>query len=174
MIAGCLLVWAFTLSADIIHPEQTITQDGDVFTLTDVVTFTGSDRTVQWFENVQWVHTFEFVPTNPDILSADLTLALEDDSGWDIWETARLSTEGELVTGWFEVDTRDYSFSVVTEQVSDGEFRVGLSGGIGDFYLNSSTLAIDYTASVPEPSSLSLILVGILSMAGISLRRKKR
>ena len=126
---------------------------------------------------VEWTHHLDFVPPLSEISSATLTLALVDDEVNDGIETGYLLTESGFWTDW-DVATDEYSFNIDVAFLTDGEFKVLLSSLKGDFYVNSSTLTINYestnqAAPVPEPATVLLMGVGLAGIAAIQRKRIK-
>lgn len=127
---------------------------------------------------VQWTHHYDFLETVGEINSATLTVVLRDDGDW--W--------GEYAFGWTEnrswrrgwgigeVDTGSYTYNLNTTGIEDGEFGVGILSIWGDFYIDSSTLTVDYTPSndtapVPEPATILLTGLGLTGIAAFQRRR---
>ncbi len=121
---------------------------------------------------VTWKHQYTFVPPASSINSGTLVLSLRDDSSsiWDGWEFAFGWTEGGT-WDFGEVNTGDYSYGVNVNYLTDGVFQVTLASVGGDFYIDKSVLTVNYNP-VPEPTTMLLLGLGLLGVAGI--RRFKK
>ena len=166
-------------------------------TLVDVTEFTASGTTPAedyvdhgryavnklngFFDYVKYIHNYDFIQPVAEIYSATLTLALRDDEGdRSFWsrEYASIWTEGGL---WClgEVDTGDYTYNIPVDTLLDGMFAVTLISAWGDFYIDSSTLTIDYSstptqaAAVPEPATILFMGMGLTGIAAVQRRRMK-
>lgn len=168
--------------------------------LTDITTFVvdGTDHPGDYIDHgwgdvnrldwagdyVIWAHQFDFSPPLQEILNATLTLSFYDDERdkwwnamtWDIGIGA--TEEGTWAIGC--IDTGDYQFDVDATYLLDGTFTVATASLWGDFFIESSTLVIEYIPiditytsdvnPVPEPGSLLLLGSGIACL--VRLRRK--
>jgi hypothetical protein len=123
---------------------------------------------------VKWTQAFTFNPS-PDnsTINGKLSIRLRDDS--NSWLDGP-----EFALGWTnngtwaigEVDTGTYNYNV---SLQNGALTVTLASLGGDFYIDSSTLTINYSSAspVPEPASLVLIGLGMLSV-GFFARKRNR
>jgi hypothetical protein len=129
-----------------------------------------------FLDYVVWKHQFTFDPAAASLDSATLTLSLRDDNDRYI---------GELGFGWTEsgtwdfgeVDTGDYAYGIDVNYLYDGIFQVKLGSAFGDFYIDKSVLAINYTPvsnnAVPEPATMILFGLGLMGLAGVRRKLQK-
>jgi hypothetical protein len=123
---------------------------------------------------VKWTQAFTFNPS-PDTktVQGKLSIRLRDDS--NNWLDGP-----EFALGWTnngswaigEVDTGTYNYNV---SLQNGALTVTLASLGGDFYIDSSTLTVNYSAAtpVPEPASLVLVGLGMLSAGFFARKRYK-
>jgi len=122
---------------------------------------------------VRWTHSFTF-PQDPDdsIITGRLSLKLRDDS--NSWLDGPEFAIGWTDTGaWTigEVNTGTYNYNL---SIRNGSLTVTLASLGGDFYIDTAAFSVNYAgAPVPEPSSMLLVGLGMLS-AGIIARRRNR
>jgi hypothetical protein len=124
------------------------------------------------FDYVKWSQTFTFnPPAETDSITGKLHLSLRDDGG---------RCDGfEFGLGWTntgqvffeEVNTQEYDYNVALD---NGQLIVTLASLGGDFYIDSARLGVNYNpAPVPEPASLLLLGVGLLSVGIFTRKRNK-
>ena len=115
---------------------------------------------------VSWTHHYDFVPALDHVLSGVLSLSFIDNET----DTSRLSTQeyafgfADGIFAFGEVDTATYNFDVAAAFLADGMFSVTVGSVIGNFWLDHSSLTISYEPmnSVPEPSTLAILGLGLL------------
>ncbi len=123
---------------------------------------------------IKWTQAFTFNPS-PDTKAIEgrLSLRLRDDS--NSWLDGPEFAIGWTNTGsWSigEVDTRTYNYNVILQ---NGALTVTLASLGGDFYIDSSTLTVNYSAAtpVPEPASMVLVGLGMLSVGFLARKRNR-
>ncbi len=123
---------------------------------------------------VKWTQAFTFnpIPDNKNV-EGRLSLRLRDDS--NNWLDGSEFAIGWTNTGaWSigEVDTRAYNYNVLLQ---NGALTVTLASLGGDFYIDSSILTVNYNAAtpVPEPASMVLVGLGMLSVGFLARKRNR-
>ena len=124
---------------------------------------------------VKWTQAFTFSPPpDPGSVTGTISIKLRDDSNnWmDGPEFAIAWTNtGSWEIG--EVDTGTYNYNV---SLNKGSLTVTLASLGGDFYIDSSTLTVNYSsvaAPVPEPASMLLVGLGMISVGFFARKRNK-
>jgi hypothetical protein len=124
---------------------------------------------------VKWTQAFTFSPTpESGSVTGKLSIKLRDDSN-------RWLDGPEFAIGWTntgswaigEVDTGTYNYNV---SLNNGSLTVTLASLGGDFFIDSSTLTVNYSsaaAPVPEPASMLLVGLGMISVGFFARRRNK-
>jgi hypothetical protein len=128
------------------------------------------------FDYVAWTHHFVFDPALDMINSGVLSLSLRDDGGRYDGINLAFGMAEDRQWSFGQVNTGIYSYDVGLHTLVDGSFSVILASLLGDFFIESSVLRIDYTPKatpVPEPGTLALVGLGLLGLA-MSGRRKRK
>ncbi len=137
----------------------------------------GADDSISWTFNIK---DDGFDPVTQDVTSADVQLSFTDDSGlYDFWEYARL--DAGTNNFYWEVETGDISFTLASLMTlsNTGTVDATLTALWGDFYFESATLTAEGTApssgsttSTPEPTTMLLLGIGLVGLAGREVRRR--
>lgn len=144
--------------------------------ITDVVEV---DTYVGWWESTSWTHDLNDDGfTLGSAQSATLTIEFWDDDKklWDLGELATIvvGTIDFLDGAFIYVPTTDWSGALGLNSLAslnaNGLLSVKVWSDFGDFFVGNSTLEV-VTASVPEPSALMLLALGLL---GLVAARKQR
>jgi hypothetical protein len=183
-----ILMLAFVLCMGGVAGAATIT-DTTSFTKSgtnesgDLVAAWGDVNYLGWIGDfVTWKHQFAFEPAAATIDSATLTISLRDNKGEG--DGGFLGWKNEYAFGWTEsgnwdfgeVNTGDYAYGVDVNFLADGVFQVTIGSVWGDFYIDQSMLTINYTpvsTTVPEPTTLLLLGLGLVGLAGAKRKFKK-
>ena len=116
-------------------------------------------------DHVRWTHHFNFYPPAEEVLSGTITISLRDDGDWSREYAFGWAEDGNWKLG--EVDTGNYSYRVGASYLADGTFTVTLASLWGDFYIDRSTLKINYNpiASIPDVTTLALLGTAMIGAA---------
>lgn len=138
-------------------------------------------------ESIAWTHNFVFDPAAYSITKALLTLNYHDDNTGDCSEEAEFDdnnfglTDDEFTLNFIGnslFGSRDFHLHV-SKNTTHLDFE--LEAEKGDFFLDSSTLYIEYkycdapdSVPVPEPGTILLLGFGMLGMAIYGKRRMNK
>ena len=124
---------------------------------------------------VKWTQAFTFSPP-PDIgsVTGTISIKLRDDSN-NCLDGPEFAVAWTNTDSWAigEVDTGAYNYNV---SLNNGSLTVTLASLGGDFYIDSSTLTVKYSsaaAPVPEPASMLLVGLGMISVGFFARKRNK-
>ena len=188
LLSGNALATLYTLTDSVSFGDTSLFNDSEsingVDTVgalsTDLNSFGGGDANDLSYSGdwVYWTHNYTFEPVYDELLSAELSLNLEDDGVdcWFKWEIGLTLSEDGIID-IAEVDTGTYNYDLDLTNIGDGSYQVALVDLAGDFIINSSTLTIKYSANntpapVPEPGTMVLFRAAMGVTGLVSLRRK--
>jgi hypothetical protein len=134
------------------------------------------------WETASWVHQYTFSPGAASIIDATLSISFWDDES-DTQAFRREFAIGGISGSWAltldEIDTGVRSFDINVGEVADGVLGVWVTSLFGDFGIGTSTLDINYDSvegpvSVPEPETLGLLGLSLLTFGLVRRRAQHR